>query len=354
MPEPGAAPGTLRPPAGAEPVTLRRIVYDAESLDESEVPLEQLDRALAPVAGKQVWLDVRGLGDGEPIRHIGEKLGLHLLTIEDVVHVHQRPKLEAFDSHLYLVLRMVRALGGGAVDDEQLSLVLAEGLLVTFQERPGDCLEPVRQRLRQGRGRLRARGIDSLAVALIDAVVDEYHPVVEAYADTMDELEEAVWSGSGSETQRALHGLRRELRALRRAIQPLRDVLARLERGGAERIGAEVAPALRDCHDHVLQALDVVESARERATELAAVHLSLTGERTNEVMKVLTIIATIFIPLTFLCGLYGMNFDPEVSPYNMPELKWRYGYPAFWLLSLAVLAGLLLFFRHKGWLGRRR
>jgi magnesium transporter len=317
------------------------------------VAAEGLAAALAPEPGKVVWIDVQGLGDGELIRQVGAALGLHPLTVEDVVHHHQRPKVEEFDDYLLLVLRMVRHQGEGRVDNEQLSLVLREGLLVTFQERPGDGFEPVRRRLREGKGQIRRSGADYLAYALVDAAIDNYFPVLELYGDTMEALDERVRQDPSPQVSAAIHGMRRELRHLRRAAWPLRDVAAALGRIEHPLLGKRVRPMFRDCYDHVVQVADFVEGTRERASELADLYLAMMGERTNQVMKVLTIISTIFIPLTFLCGLYGMNFDGAVSPFNMPELRWRYGYPALLLLMLVVFLGQILFFRRRGWIGGR-
>ena len=287
---------------------------------------------------------------------MGEALGLHQLTVEDVVHVNQRPKQEEFADYLLVILRAVRVRAGedNTVDNEQISMVLREGLLVTFQERPGDGFDPVRRRLREGKGQIRRAGADYLAYALLDAVIDNYFPVVELYQDAMDQLDDEIRVNPSWEKSASIHLMRRELRQLRRAVWPLRDVAGALGRTDLEMISAGVKPALRDCHDHVIQVADFVESARERASDLGDLYMTIVSERTNQVMKVLTIIATIFIPLTFLCGLYGMNFDSAASPYNMPELKWRFGYPALWGVMVVSVTGMLLFFRHRGWIGRGR
>ena len=351
MPDPGAMPGTLSVPAELPRPVIRRFVYDQQTCDSSEVDLSGLDAALKPEAGKVVWVDVQGLGDGDVIRKIGEILGLHPLTLEDIVHVHQRPKLEEFDDHLFVVMRAVRLLDDQGVDNEQLSLVLKQGLLVTFQERPGDGFAPVRRRLKEGLGQLRKSGADYLFYVLIDTAIDNYYPVLDLYGDTMDRLDDQVREDPRPEASAAIHTMRRELRQLRRAAWPLRDVASALGRGEFPLIGKPVRPAFRDCHDHVVQVTDFVESGRERASDLAGLYLAMVGEKTNQVMKILTIIATIFIPLTFLCGVYGMNFQTDVSPYNMPELTWRFGYPAFWVAVAVIFTGMLWYFRRKGWLG---
>jgi magnesium transporter len=350
-PASGSAPGTLHLPIDLPAPLMSLTVFGPDDWQQRQIDSSELQAALQQVPGKVVWLDVQGLGDGDLLHRIGEIAGLHPLTVEDIAHVHQRPKVDEFDDHLFITLRMVRLLEDGAIDNEQLSLVIKSGLLMTFQERPGDGFEPVRRRLREGKGPLRRGGAEYLAYALMDTTIDDYYPVVEAYTNTMDMLEDAVRENPTAELSRNIHQIRRELRQFRRAVWPLRDVVGPLGRGGFEQIPESAQPSFRDCYDHVVQAMDIIDGSRERAAELADLHLVMTSERTNQVMKVLTIIATIFIPLTFLCGLYGMNFDVEVSPYNMPELKWRFGYPAFWLVTLAVLVGMIWFFRRKGWIG---
>lgn len=355
LPSPGAAPGTLAPVAdGPAEVVVTRHVYGPDGARAQPVDLDDLEQALEPEPGQVVWVDVCGLGDTALVRRAAAELGLHPLTLEDVVHVHQRSKVEAFDDHLFVVLRAIRLLDDGQVDNEQLSFVLRNGLVVTFQERRGDGFDPVRRRIREGKGALRQSGADYLLYALVDATIDDYFPVLEAYAEAMDQLDEQVRERPSPEVSHAIHAVRRELRQLRRATGPLHDVARRLSRGDFPAIEEPARLAFRDCHDHALQVNDFVDGSRERFSDLADLYRSMVDERTNEVMRMLTIVATMFIPLTFLCGLYGMNFDREVSPYNMPELGWRYGYPAVWGVMIALVAAMLWYFRRKGWLGTRR
>ena len=238
----------------------------------------------------------------------------------------------------------------GNIDNEQLSFVLKAGLLVTFQEHVGDGFAPVRRRLREGKGSIRSRGTDYLLYALVDTTIDNYFPVLEIYGDTMEDLDEKIRLNPRPDLSHAVHALRRELRQLRRAVWPLRDVTSALGRGDLDQIGDALKPSFRDCYDHVMQVADFVEGSRERASDLGDLYQVMVSERTNQVMKVLTIIATVFIPLTFLCGLYGMNFDTTTSPYNMPELRWRYGYPALLAVMGLTVAGMVWFFFRKGWI----
>jgi magnesium transporter len=347
----GSPPGTLVPPAAeAVPTTIRAITYGPERLAEQTLAaVGDLDR-LEP-EGLVTWIDVQGLGSLDLLRALGQRLGLHALTLADIVHVNQRAKLEIYESHLFIVVRMPH------LDDrlwtEQLSLIVGAGLVVTFQERAGDCFDPVRERLRQSKGRIRALGADYLAYALLDALIDSYFPLLERYGEALDAMEQEVVEAPDADHIARIHGLKRDMLEMRRALWPMREVMSQLLREDVAFIGAGTRPFLRDCADHVFQLMDVVEIDREVASSLIDLHLSSVSMRMNEIMKVLTIIATIFIPLGFVAGVYGMNFD-RASPFNMPELGWHLGYPFALGLMLAVALGLLAFFRRKGWLGARQ
>jgi len=347
-PPPGSPPGTLvAPPELVSPV-VHVMVYDRERLEERTLAAGD---GLAPAAGQVMWIDVQGLGDLELMRRLGERFGLHPLVLADLVHVNQRAKVEAYEDHLFVVLRMVHQ------DDrlwtEQLSLILGEGFVLTFQERTGDCFDPVRARLRRAQGRLRGAGADYLAYALLDALIDSYFPVLEHQGELLEEMERAVVEAPAAGHISRIRGFKRDLLELRRALWPLREAMAHLLHDDIALIGADTRLFLRDCADHVFQLMDMVEIDREVASGLIDLHLSSLSMRMNEIMKVLTIIATIFIPLGFIAGVYGMNFDPEVSPFNMPELHWYLGYPFALALMLALAAGLLAYFWRKGWLGGR-
>jgi magnesium transporter len=241
-------------------------------------------------------------------------------------------------------------LRDGEIQSEQLSLYLGPRFLLSFQEIPGDCLDPVRSRLRQG-GALRERGSDFLAYAILDAVIDGYFPVLEHCGDRLESLEEEVLAHPSPAAVRRVHEVRRELLLLRRAVWPLREAVNALLRDPHPRLGEETRLFLRDCYDHTVQILDLVETYRELASGLTDVYLSSIGQRTNETMRLLTVISTIFIPLTFLAGVWGMNFDTASSPWNMPELLWRWGYPAALAFMLAIALLMLWAFRRRGWLG---
>jgi magnesium transporter len=350
-PPPGAPPDALAPALDAQPPRIHAIAFGVDKLIERDgATLADIDRD--PVDLPKIWIDVQGLADVELIRALGQRHGLHPLTIADIVHVDQRPKIETHDDHLFIVLRLPHH--DDRLFTEQISMVLGHGFVLTFQERPGDCFDPVRARLRHAAGPMRQRDPDYLAYALIDALIDSYFPILERLGEQVEELEEQVIGEPQPEHVVAIHHAKRELLELRRVLWPQREVINVLLHEGTPCIEPATRPFLRDCADHVFQLLDMLEIHREIASGLLDLHLSSLSTRMNEIMKVLTIIATIFIPLGFIAGLYGMNFDPDVSPFNMPELEWRFGYPYALALMATVALGLLGYFYRKGWIGDRR
>ena len=351
---PGTSPGTLVVPAGAKPTRVRLIAYGPDRIEERELSDA---KELAALRGKWpvLWVDVDGLGDVAMLEALGTIFGLHRLALEDVLNPLQRPKSERFPEHLFMVARMP-ALGtgageSGALETEQLNLFLGKDFLLSCQERPGgDCFDPVRARIRSGKGRLRVSGPDYLAYALLDGVVDAFYPVLEACGDRLDTLEDELFGHSDSGAARRVHQVRRDLLTVRRSVWPLREELATLVRDPDPLVSEETRVYLRDCYDHVVQMIDLLETYRDLGAGLMEIHLSLLSHRMNEIMKVLTIIATIFIPLTFVVGIYGMNFDPDAGPLSMPELRWPWGYPAVMLFMAALAAGMLLYFKRRGWI----
>jgi magnesium transporter len=347
---PGTSPGTLRPLVGVAPeVQITAIYYTPETYREEEITdLDAYLRALS--ADGILWLNVDGLGDVSVLERLGTHFGLHPLCLEDVLNIPQRAKLEEYEQYEFLIFRMARSSAETLKPLEQVSLFLGPTYVLTFQEDYGDVFEPVRQRLRHKRGKIRFSGADYLAYALLDAVIDGYYPLLESLGDRLAAVEEAVLATPTRETLEELYTIRRTLTELRRAVWPAREAVNAFARIESPLVTAQTGLFLRDCYDHILQVIDVLESYRELASGLMETYLSVQSQRMNEVMKVLTIIATIFIPLTFIAGIYGMNFDPAKSPWNMPELGWYWGYP--FSLALMVLLALLLvlFFRHKKWL----
>ena len=318
-------------------------LIEKPSLTAADLP------ALRATAG-MLWIDVVGLADQDEIQSIAGQFGLHPLAVEDIINNHQRPKVDAYDGYLFVVFRMVTV--DGPVEGEQVSLVVGDNYVLTFQERPGDCFEPVRSRLRHGKGRIRQLGADYLTYALIDAAIDGYFPVLESMGETIEQLEEEVVNEPEPRLVEQVHNLKRDLLVLRRAVWPLRELLSALMRDDSEQISNSTRTYLRDAYDHAIQLMDIVETFREIASGLLDVYLTSQGTRLNEVMKVLTIIATIFMPMSFITSLYGMNFDTS-SPYNMPELAWRFGYFMALGLMAAIGIGFIWWFWRKGWIGSR-
>ena len=298
-----------------------------------------------------LWFNVDGLGDVEILETLGAHFGLHPLSLEDVLHIPQRAKLEDYEHYLFLVFHMPLMEPEATGETEQVSLFLGPAYVLTFQEQPGsDLFESVRLRLRQGHGKLRQSGADYLAYALLDAAIDGFFPVLENLGDRLTPLEEAVLDHPTRETVEEIYTVRRILIALRRVLWPLRQAVQAFERDDSGLVTVSTRLFLRDCYDHVLQVLDVLENYRELVAGLMETYLSSQSNHLNEIMKVLTIISTIFMPLSFVAGVYGMNFKTEVSPWNMPELSWPWGYPFSLLLMASVALSLLVFFRRKGWL----
>ena len=350
-PKPGAMPGTLVVPAGAPKPSIRLMDYTPDRLEEKPIKSPSEIRPYLSDADPSItWVDVQGLGDAKILQELKEVFGLHHLALADVVNIPQRAKLDAYDKYLFAITRMTLLLPGGDVHHEQVSLFIGKNFVLTFQETYGDCLDPVRERIRSGKGLLRKSGADYLAYAIIDALVDQYFPVTESLGEQIQSLEdEVVWNPT-PETMRKIYDKKRALLEVRRALWPQRDALNALLHDESGLIRKEIHVYLRDCHDHAVQALEVVELLRELSTGVLDVYMSSIANRTNEVMKVLTVVTTIFIPLTFIAGVYGMNFNTESSGTNMPELNWRYGYVGVMAFMLAVACGLLWFFARKGWL----
>jgi magnesium transporter len=344
--KPGDAPGQILVDPAAAPTIVHVIALGENFLEKETRDVLELDSITATY--QRVWIDVVGLGSEATLRTLANMYHLHPLVIEDVVNVHQRAKVEEFDDGLFVVARMVD--GQDPTVTEQLSMYLKGNVLISFQERPGDCWEPLRQRLRQRRGKVAINDLDYLLYSMLDAVVDSYFPIIEHIVEQVDHLEMEITEQVRTEQMSRIHDMRGQLLGLRRAIRPHREMINELVRDSIPQIHPETRVHLRDCYDHVIQVIDTVDTYREVTSDLRDFYLSSVSNSMNEVMKLLTIISTIFIPLSFVAGVYGMNFDPEVSPWNMPELKWRFGY-FFSLAIMGVMAGgLLIYFRRRRWI----
>ena len=342
----GARPGTLAIPPGSPPPKIRLVRYDADSIEERDVT----DVAtLANLGDDRVtWVDVRGLGDEAVLRQIAELFAIHPLALEDAVNVPQRASSTLYDDQQVLIARVPVIAGDGSIDAPQVCFVLGRRWLVTFQERPFGFFDPVRERLRAGFGPMRKLGPDYLAYALIDLLIDRYYPVVQELSEAMEDLEEEVIEQPLEDSLGKIHQVQRKLVVIRRIGAPQREALAALLRDHSPLISDAVRVFLRDTHDHAAQIMEAVDSTREMGIGLVNLHLSNVSQRTNEVMKTLTLVASIFIPLSFLAGVYGMNFD-DIPGLHRPE-----AFGIFVAVMVSIAGAMLWWFRRRGWLGSRR
>jgi magnesium transporter len=293
----------------------------------------------------KTWIDIKGVHDADQILKVGEHFEIHPLVLEDILNTNQRPKIEVFDHYIFIVLKMLSYNEEkNIVDSEQVSFIIGRSYVISLQEKEDDIFDPLRERLRKGKGRIRTMGADYLAYAILDVITDNYFLMLERLGEQMEEFEERLLKGPDQETLKKLYVLKRENLLLRKSVWPLREVITQLERSESPLIKKKTAPFLRDLYDHIIQVIDIVETHRDMTAGLIELYLSSSSNRMNEVMKVLTIIATIFIPLTFIAGVYGMNFA------NMPELEWPWAYYALLIVMMVIVAGMLLYFRKKKWL----
>jgi magnesium transporter len=291
------------------------------------------------------WINIDGLHQVEILEKLGECYGLHPLVLEDILNTDQRPKMEDYGEYLYIVLRMLNYNDKSSeIESEQISLVLGPNFVFSFQEREGDTFNPIRDRIRNSKGRIRKMGADHLAYTLLDSIIDNYFIILEKLGEKIEFLEEEVVTRPTPETLQTIHHLKREMIFLRKGVWPLREVISGLERGESSLIKESTRIYLRDVYDHTIQTIDTIETYRDMVSGMLDIYLSSISNRLNAVMKVLTIIATIFMPLTFIAGIYGMNFK------YMPELEWRWGYPAIWFAVVLISVSMLIYFKRKRWL----
>ena len=348
----GLPPGTLVyvGEQKVETVKISYLDYDEQNFQEKQV--SNIEECFPFKTTPTVtWINIDGLHDVEIIERLGRQFELHPLILEDVLHAEQRPKYEDFDKYIFIVLRMLQYNEQiHDIESEQVSLILGTNFVISFQERVGDVFEPIRERLRNAKGRIRKMGSDYLAYALLDAMVDSYFAILEKIGERIESMEEQLVANPTEKTLHQIHTMKREMISLRKSIWPLREVISGVQRSESSLISETTGLYLRDVYDHTIQVIDTVESFRDMVSGMLDIYLSSISNKMNAVMKVLTIIATIFIPLTFIAGIYGMNFNPEKSPWNMPELNWYWGYPAVWLVMAVVLVIMLIYFRRKKWL----
>jgi magnesium transporter len=343
----GLPPGTLIHVGEkrAEQVRISIIDYDETQFQEKEAKTVE---ECFPFKDKPTvtWINIDGLHDVEIIEKIGKHFGLHSLLLEDILHTEQRPKMEDFEDYLFIVLKMLYydQEEHEIIQAEQVSLILGANFVLSFQEREGDVFNVIRDRIRTGKGRIRKAGADYLAYSLVDAIVDNYFIILERLGEKIESIEEELVTNPTPETLQTIHHLKREMIFLRKSVWPLREVINVLERGESALIQESTGIYLRDLYDHTIQVIDSIETFRDMVSGMLDIYLSSISNKMNEVMKVLTIIATVFIPLTFIAGIYGMNFE------YMPELGWRWGYPVVWLVIVAVIITMVFYFRKKKWI----
>ncbi len=343
----GLPPGTLVHigEKKTEKVRITILDYDETQLEEKEV--KTIEECF-PFKDKPTttWINIEGLHEIDIIEKIGNHFSLHPLLLEDIVNTEQRPKMEDYGEHIFIVLKMLSHDDkANQIKSEQVSLVLGSNYIISFQEGiEGDVFETVRERIRNGKGRIRKMGADYLAYSLMDAIVDHYFFILEKLGERIEDIEDELVTNPSQETLRTIHHLKREMISLRKSVWPLREVLGCLERGESSLIQITTRVYLRDVYDHTIQIIDTMETYRDTLSGILDIYLSSISNRMNEIMKVLTIIATIFIPLTFIVGIYGMNFE------HMPELKWRVGYFIVWGIMAIVALGMLFYFRKRKWL----
>ena len=347
----GSSPGTISISQEAQTPEITLIDYNRDR-HEYLTDLTPSECAVHLDTNSVSWVDVSGLGDRLTLEQLGQVFNLDPLVLEDVVNVPQRPKIEDRQQQLVIITQMAnlkpKAAGFWL---EQVSFVLGENYVLTVQEEPErDCFEPIRDRLKRNRGIIRSQGADYLVYALWDAIIDGYFPVLEAYGDRVEILEVEALEQPSNRTLSEIYQVRRELLALRRGIWSQRDALNTLIREGHPLFSDRVIPYLRDCYDHTVQIIDTIETYRELTSGLMDIYLSAVNNKMNEVMKTLTVVSSIFIPLTFIAGIYGMNFNTEASPWNMPELSWYWGYPFCLGIMTAIAMVMITYFWRRGWL----
>lgn len=342
----GSAPGTLEAAPGATETVVSSITYDQERLKEKVI--DNIDGCLGRKHSGVLWLNFEGLKDVESISKVGDHFGIHRLALEDILYS-ERPRADDFESHLFLSLVMLDPETGHY---EQLGLLLGKDHVLTFQEgAPGDCLTSVRVRLRESKGQIRKRGPDYLTYAIVDTVVDTYFPLLDGWGQELELLEEKLEQDHHDrKSVEKTREIRREAGTLRRVVRQMREGLSFLSKSRSPLLSDESRPYFRDSLDHAVELHEELEHIREWTSELLSHHQSNLSQQTNEAMQTLTVIGAIFIPLSFIAGLYGMNFDPSVSAWNMPELRYPYGYPIVLAVMASVAGGFLVYFKRKGWM----
>ncbi|WP_455207351.1 magnesium/cobalt transporter CorA [Kaarinaea lacus] len=347
---PGTPPGTLNIPVEEARLPLKIHLVDYTDLDYLEKEVATADECREYLERESItWIHIQGTTDKTTLVDLGKLFGLHTLALEDITNTGQRPKVDSFEDQLFVIMSLP-VIDDSVVNIEQVSFFLGKGYVISFHESESDPFVPVRNRLRNHAGKLRSKSADFLFYTLLDVVIDQAFPLFESLGEDIEALEEELLQKPSKSTMENIHNLKRHLLLLRRMLWPQREVVNFVLRNDQGLIEEETMIYFHDCYDHTVQIMDILESYRETTTNMLDVYLSSVSNRLNETMKVLTIIATIFMPLTFIVGLYGMNFGiNDQSPWAMPELRWYYGYPFAWSLIVAVGVGMWLYFKRKHW-----
>jgi magnesium transporter len=342
----GTSPGTVMyvGEERTDPVVITQITYDASGIT-GPVEVTAADVRPAPPGSPITWYTIDGVHNTDVLRTIGESFQLHPLVVEDIANTAQRPKIEDFDRYIFIAMKMITFdRETKELVAEHVSMIVGQGFVLAFLEDEGDVFEPIRARIKAGKGKIRKLGADYLAYALMDTVIDNYFDVLEDIGEEIEQIEDEVVHAPSPRTLHNLHRLKRELIFLRRAVWPMREIANSLLRDESDLVSNETRVYLRDLYDHSVHVMDTVETLRDIVAGMLDVYLSSVSNKLNEVMKVLTVMSSVFIPLTFVAGVYGMNFQ------YMPELQWRYGYPAVMGGMAVAAAGLLFAFRRRGWM----
>ncbi|MCD4845048.1 MAG: magnesium/cobalt transporter CorA [Methanosarcinales archaeon] len=341
----GLPPGTLVHIGERKAEKQRITIIDYDETQFQERELETIEESFPFKDTSTItWINIDGLHQLEIIEKIGKHFNIHALVLEDIANTEQRPKMEDFDDYLFLILKMICfEEKDKRIKVEQVGLILGSNFVISFREEKGNVFDPVRQRIISKKGRIRKKGADYLAYALIDVIVDSYFLILERIGDQIEDLEEDLMDGPRQETMQAIHSLKRELLQFRKSVWPLQEMISKLEKGESEMFNESTQIYLKDVHDHTIHVIDTIEIFHDMLSGLLDLYISSVSNKMNEIMKVLTIIATIFIPLTFIAGVYGMNFK------YMPILEWRYGYPMVLLVMLIIGVGMIIYTRKREW-----
>ena len=350
--KPGSAPGTVEHIGRKRVDEVTITIHDYDESHVDRIPIDTIEDSRPYLDNpSKTWIKVQGLHDVQKLKTIWSYFDLHPLIQEDIVNTSQRPKVEQYDNCTFIVMRMLYySKEQQAIDKEQISIILGENFVLSFQESDQPIFEPVVERLNIAKSRMRTFGPDYLAYALIDNVTDHYFSILNVLGEQLEDIEDELMDDPDEKTFQRIHALRKEVSFARKSIWPTRDMLNAIIRDESDFIEDSTKLFIRDVYDHIVQIIDNIENYRELIMGMHDMYMSYVSNKMNEVMKVLTIIATIFIPLTFVAGIYGMNFNPEASPYNLPELNWYWGYPAFWGVMIVLATIMVIFFKRKDWL----